>query len=112
MKKRELILGAMALTGTVASMVSMQAAYATISCSAGTSATPMVCTGDTGGYLAEAINFTGSNGVQMGTSDGTTGVNLCGSHISGTSAYGLSTDGGSMETKTGTGTAVGSGGCS
>lgn len=108
MKKRELIVGAIALAGTVSGMVSMQAAYATLTCTDGTASTPLTCSGTTAGnsFLAEPLNFTGSNGVTMNVSDGPTGVALCGSHISGRHSYGLTTDGGSMVTRTGTGKAV------
>lgn len=115
MKKRDLIVAGVALAGSVVGMVNMQAAYAAINCTAGTASTPMTCSSSTGSssYLAEELTFTGSNGVQMGTSDAATGVQLCGSHISGKNAYGLTTDGGSMEVKSGgTGTGVGAGGCS
>lgn len=113
MKKRDLIVAGVALAGSVVGMVNMQAAYAAINCTAGTASTPMTCSGSTGSYLAEALTFTGSNGVQMGTNDAATGVQLCGSHISGKNAYGLTTDGGSMEVKSGgTAIAVGAGGCS
>lgn len=114
MKKRELILGAIALTGTVASMISTQAAYAALGCTAGTASAPMTCSGasgDSGSYLAEAVTFTGSNGVQMGVADSSTGVGLCGSHIAGNTHYGLSTNGGSMTSASGTGTAVNGSGC-
>lgn len=115
MKKRELILGAIALTGSVGSMITPQTAYAALGCTNPTSAAAtLTCTGTTAGttYIAEAFNFTGSNGVNMGVSDGTTGVQLCGTHLSGRNSYGLTTDGGSMESKSGTATAVGAGGCS
>jgi len=114
MKKRELILGAIALTGSVTSMITPQTAIAALGCSNPSSAASVLtCTGTTAGttYIAEAFNFTGSNGVNMGVSDGTTGVQLCGAHLTGKNSYGLTTDGGSMESKSGTGTGVGVGGC-
>lgn len=113
MKKRELVVSALALAGGVASMVSMEASYAAVGCTSASASAPTVCTGTTGGFLAEAFSFTGSNGVQISaTDDATTGIAVCGSHLSGKNAYGLTTSGGSMETKSGTATTNGAGGCS
>ncbi len=109
MKKRELIVGAMALAGTVSGMVSMQAAYAaTLSCTDGTVSTPMTCSGDAVGdtYLAQPLNFTGSNGVVTKVIDNVSGVALCGWNINGRNSYGITTAGGSMVSRAGTGKAV------
>lgn len=113
MKKRELVVSALALAGSVASMVSMEASYAAVGCSTASASTPTVCTGTTGGFLAEGFSFTGSNGVTISaTDDATTGIAVCGSQLSGRNAYGLTTAGGSMESKSGTAVTNGAGGCS
>lgn len=115
MKKRELILGTIALTGSVAGMLNPQVAFAGLTCTSATgAAVVLTCTGTTAGttYVAEAFDFTGSNGVQMGVADSTGGVALCGSHLTGKNHYGLTTEGGSMESGTGTATTTSvSGGC-
>lgn len=104
LKNRELVLASIALAGSLAAMTHAGVATAAgLTCVSGTTSSPMMCTGDTGGYISETFYFTGSNGVNMSVDDTVSGVALCGSHISGKNKFGLSTDGGSMITASGTG---------
>ena len=114
MKKRELVVGAIALSGSVAGMITTDVAYAGLGCNTVSSnAMQLVCTGTTAGatFLAQDLTFSGSNGVKMAISDSASEMQLCSAHVSGKSKYGMSTSSTVMESAAGTGNSAGSGGC-
>lgn len=87
----------------VVAVLSAQPAAATVTCTAGTVSTALTCALATGGYIAQAAGFTGSVNVGIDVEEDATGFGACGVHYQGTgNRYGLTTQGGSLETVTGT----------
>lgn len=118
MKKSTAFLAASAATSLMGLLPAEVAHAASVACTAGTVAAPVFCDIAAGSYLAKALKFTGSNGVLLSYEDATAGFGACAVHIAGAQAFGLTTQGGSMEVKTGTadiitnpGANSGAGGC-
>lgn len=116
MKKSTALLAASAVTSLMG-MLPPEVAQAT-ACTIGTASTPVTCAITAGGYLATALNFTGSNGVDIEYENAAGGFGACAAHIGGSQTYGLTTAGGSMEVVTGatdltsvSSANTGSGGC-
>jgi len=84
---------------------------AATACTSGSSTAPVTCAiaaGTGSSFIVQALNFTGSNNVNIDYVDaGTGGFAACGTNQLGTgSSYGLTTLGGSMYVKTASATAV------
>lgn len=116
MKKSTAFLAASAATSLMG-LLPAEVAHAA-ACTAGTVSAPAFCDIAAGSYLAKALKFTGSNGVLLSYVDTTAGFGGCAVHIAGSQAFGLTTQGGSMEVVTGSadiitnpGANSGAGGC-
>lgn len=101
MKKATAFVAASAVSSLMGLLPADIAQAASTACTAGAASTPAVCSNISGGYLATPLNFTGSNGVLLEFENVAAGFGVCGAHIGGSQAYGLTTAGGSMEIKTG-----------
>ena len=107
MKKSQLAMTTYAAVASIASLLTVPQFANATACTAGTSTSGLFCqlTATSGTFIAQTVNFTGSNGVAMAYDISTSsGVTLCSSHTQGTgNKFGASTDGGSMQVLTGTG---------
>ena len=107
MKKTDLANAKVAVltySAAVAMMAVLPGQANATTCTAGSSTSGVVCAFTTGDFtvLAQSVNFTGSNEVNLNVSGDTTGFAACGSHTRGTSSYGGTLSGGSMTVTTGT----------